>query len=58
MSASTGNKVPNSTVDGHLFQKLLSALGKVYQFYESEYKDINLDGIYGLRVSEGDVYDV
>lgn len=51
MSESQCNNIP--TVDDHLFRELLTSLGKVYHFYEQEYKDINLDGIYGLRVSEG-----
>ena len=32
---------------------VLVALRRAVEFYERDYCDINLDGIYGLRVAEG-----
>lgn len=50
--ASNGSQ-SNLNINKHVLSRLLNALEKVYEFFESEYQDVNLDGIYGLRVSEG-----
>jgi len=54
MSGCNGSKTPQ--LNGVILDKLLTALEKAYNFYESEFEDVNLDGIYGLRVSEGKLF--
>ena len=34
-------------------ENVLTALEKMLTFYQNSYKDMNLDGMYGLRVLEG-----
>ena len=36
-----------------LTQQVISALNRVLDFYHRDYKSINLDGIFGLRVAQG-----
>ena len=37
-------------------QEVISSLSRVLDFYHREYKSINLDGIFGLRVAQGNVF--
>ena len=34
-------------------QSVLQAVEKIIDFYERDYKNLNVDGLYGLRVLEG-----
>lgn len=36
-------------------QEVISSLNRVLDFYRREFKSINLDGIFGLRVAQGNV---
>lgn len=36
-------------------EEVISALDRVLDFYERDYKSINLDGIFGLRVAQGEL---
>ena len=36
-----------------LTQQVFSALNRVIDFYRRDFKSINLDGIFGLRVAQG-----
>ena len=42
-----------STVDSPKLQDVLLALEKMVSYYKDTHRDMNLDGIYGLRVLEG-----
>ena len=35
--------------------KVLIALEKVIRFFAEDYQDVNLDGVFGLRVAEGKI---
>lgn len=47
------NGFKSAQLNEDLLSRLLTGLQKAYDFYYTVYHDINLDGIYGLRVSEG-----
>ena len=36
-------------------EEVISALDRVLDFYERDHKSINLDGIFGLRVAQGEL---
>ena len=39
-----------------LIQQVFSALNRAIDFYRRDFKSINLDGIFGLRVAQGKRY--
>ncbi|XP_022798729.1 UPF0764 protein C16orf89-like [Stylophora pistillata] len=48
-----GSVLPFDQRNDAMTEEVISALERVLDFYEREYKSINLDGIFGLRVAEG-----
>ena len=40
-------------VEEKLISKLIFGISKLLNFYSSNFKDMNLDGIYGLRILQG-----
>ena len=50
--------VPASPYDRNDYDsqdQVISSLNRVLDFYRREFKSINLDGIFGLRVAQGNV---
>jgi hypothetical protein len=37
-------------------ERVFRALERAVKFFEEDYKDLNLDGLYGLRVAQGTSY--
>ena len=48
--------VSNDRKNNDLTQEVISSLNRVLDFYHRDYKSINLDGIFGLRVAQGRKY--
>lgn len=49
-----GSALPdNQRNDGDLTQEVVSSMNRVLNFFKRDFKSINLDGIFGLRVAQG-----
>jgi len=49
-----GSALPdNQGSDDNLTQEVVSSMNRVLNFFKRDYKSINLDGIFGLRVAQG-----
>lgn len=48
-----GSVLPFDQRNNAMTEEVISALDRVLDFYERDYKSINLDGIFGLRVAQG-----
>ena len=49
-----GSALPaNQRSDDDLTQEVVSSIDSVLNFFKRDYKSINLDGIFGLRVAQG-----
>lgn len=49
-----GSALPNQRSNDDLTQEVLSSMIRVLSFFKRDYKSINLDGIFGLRVAQGE----
>ena len=50
-----GSALPdNQRSDDDLTQEVVSSMNRVLSFFKRDYKSINLDGIFGLRVAQGE----
>lgn len=50
-----GSVLPFDQRNNAMTEEVISALDRVLDFYERDYKSINLDGIFGLRVAQGEL---
>lgn len=50
-----GSVLPSDQRNNAMTEEVISALDRVLDFYERDYKSINLDGIFGLRVAQGEL---
>ena len=48
-----GSVLPYDQKSDDLTEDVISSLSRVLDFYDRDYKSINLDGIFGLRVAQG-----
>lgn len=49
-----GSALPdNRRSDDDLTQEVVSSMNRVLNFFKRDFKSINLDGIFGLRVAQG-----
>ena len=44
----------NQRSNDDLTQEVMSSMNRVLNFFKRDYKSINLDGIFGLRVAQGE----
>ena len=50
-----GSVLPdNQRSNDDLTQEVVSSMNRVLNFFKRDYKSINLDGIFGLRVAQGE----
>ena len=50
----SGSALPdNQRSNDDFTQELVSSMNRVLNFFKRDYKSINLDGIFGLRVAQG-----
>ncbi|XP_064619387.1 UPF0764 protein C16orf89 homolog [Lineus longissimus] len=49
---------PKSRKGKGVTEQVFRALQRAVKFFEDDYKDLNLDGLYGLRVAQGQLIDV
>lgn len=50
-----GSALPdNQRSNDDLTQEVVSSMNRVLNFFKRDYKSINLDGIFGLRVAQGE----
>ena len=50
----SGSALPdNQRSHDDLTQEIVSSMNRVLNFFKRDYKSINLDGIFGLRVAQG-----
>ena len=52
--ARSGKYLRNYNRGNDLIHKVLESLKRLIFFFERDYDSINLDGIYGLRLAEGE----
>lgn len=45
--------MPTNNSSTELIETLIKAIGKAAEFFKDSYKDINVDGLFGLQVGEG-----
>ena len=50
-----GSVLPFDQRNNAMTEEVISALDRVLDFYERDYKSINLDGSFGLRVAQGEL---
>lgn len=48
-----GSALPDNQESNDLKQEVISSMNRVLDFFKRDYKSINLDGIFGLRVAQG-----
>lgn len=50
---SLGSVLPDDQRSKDLTEDVISSLNRVLEFFKRDYRSINLDGIFGLRVAQG-----
>lgn len=50
---SLGSVLPDDQRSKDLTEDVISSLNRILEFFKRDYRSINLDGIFGLRVAQG-----